>query len=216
MSLQKSLNVETRTAHGTGPNRRLRASGLVPGVYYDGKGENVAVQVPALPLSKAYEALGTTQVFDLVIKGGDAPMTKPAIIWKLQHHPFKRQIVHVDFYGVDLTKELHVSVPVQITGECRAVKDEGGMLSVFREHLDVVCLPLAIPEHIVIDVSELKLGTNITIEDLTFPEGVRPVYDEAFAVVGVSIPASAEEIEAAEAAEAAEAEEAAEEAGDEA
>ena len=192
MSLQKSLQVETRSSQGKCPNRRLRAQDIVPGIYYDAKGVNIPVQVPALPLNKAFQTLGSTQVFDLIINDGGQTRTMPSIIWKMHRHPFKNQVMHVDFYGVDLNKEIKLVVPVQLIGECQAVKTEGGVLSVFREHIEVLCLPLSIPDHIVIDVSNLQLGHNITLEDLTFPEGVKPIYDENYAVVGVSIPSEEE------------------------
>ncbi|THB65729.1 MAG: 50S ribosomal protein L25 [Desulfovibrio sp.] len=211
MSLQTSLNVEARSAVGKGPNRRLRASGMVPGIFYSSKGDNIPVQVPSLPLTKAYEKLGSTQVFNLVVTGDGEEKTVPSLIWKLHHHPFKNQVMHVDFFGVDLEKEIKLVVPLVFEGVSNAVKNEGGVLTVYRDHLEIVCLPLSIPENIVVDVSELELGKNLLVEEIALPEGVKAMYDENYAVVGVNIPAAIEEESEEEGEEGAEEQEAAEE-----
>lgn len=188
MSDQVTLTVEKRDAFGKGENRRLREQGLIPGVFYNSKGENVSVQVAELPFEKAKLLVGSNKVFNLEIKTGDATETKLSLLWKFTKHPTKNKYTHVDFYGVDLDKKLRALVRVEVKGEAPGVKIGGGLLDVFRDHIEVVCLPLDIPGKIVIDVSGLQLNQSVHVKDLVMPEGVKAVYDDNYAVVGVFIP----------------------------
>lgn len=184
MSELLQMSVEKREATGKGPNRRLRAQGLVPCVYYDGAGNNFTVQIPELALEKAYEKLGSTQVFEMSFAGSDEK--HPALFWKILRHPVKGHLMHVDFYGVDLTKVLRVDVPLEIQGTPRGVKLQGGVLEVYRDHVTVECLPMSIPESIVIDVSNLGINQNIHVSQLPIPGHLKVLFDDDFAVVGVS------------------------------
>lgn len=197
MSTDIILSVEKRADLGKEGASRVRRNGFVPGVYYDGKGVNIPVQVAGLPLSKTYEKIGSAHVFTLKIESADGVEEKPAFIWKLVHHPTKNQITHVDFYGVDLSKPIKVFVAVQLTGKPKGLV-EGGTLELFRDKLEVLCLPTAIPENITIDVSDLGINDSLNIDEITMPEGVKAVTHGAhFAVVGVVPPAGADEEKAA-------------------
>ncbi|MBG0791569.1 MAG: 50S ribosomal protein L25 [Desulfovibrionaceae bacterium] len=191
------LNVQERTELGKGPNRRLRAAGMVPGIYYDAKGANIPVKVAMVPLQKAYEKLGNAQVFDLVMEKGGQTETKPALLWRVRNEPVKGFPEHVDFFGVDLTKEIKIAVHFELVGEAKGVK-LGGILEQYRENIEVVCKPMAIPSSIVIDVTDLDVNDNIHIENVEFPEGVTPVFDENYAVVGVIMAREEEEGEGEE------------------
>lgn len=196
MKEQLSLTVQNRSARGKGPNRRLRAEKLVPGVYYDDKGVNIPIVVEDIPFRKIYQKTGTSRVFNLVIDADGKTETHPSLIWAVQLHPFKNQVDHVDFYGIDPNKLVHVDVKVEVTGKPKGVV-VGGKLEIHRETLQVVCLPAAIPDKIVLDVTELALNQHINVKDIVLPEGVRAVYDQNFSVVGVIAPtAEAEEEEA--------------------
>uniref|UniRef100_A0A7C4EJQ7 50S ribosomal protein L25 n=1 Tax=Fundidesulfovibrio putealis TaxID=270496 RepID=A0A7C4EJQ7_9BACT len=113
--------------------------------------------------------------------------TRPALIWVVQPHPFKNQYDHVDFYGVDPSKPLHIHVKVEVTGKAKGVV-VGGKLEIYRDTLEVVCLPADIPAKIVIDVTELGLNQHVQVKDVQMPQGVKAVYDSNFAVVAVLAP----------------------------
>ena len=181
------LNVEVRDKMGKGPNRRLRTAGKVPGIYYDSKGNNIPVQAKLVPLQKAYATLGNAKVFELVIEKEGQTQTHPALLWRVRNEPVSGLPEHVDFFGVDLTKELKVAVHFQLTGKAKGAKF-GGIVELFRDTIEVVCKPMDIPDSIVLDITELEVGDSIRIEDVTFPEGVSPVFDENYAVVSVHEP----------------------------
>lgn len=187
MSNAITLKVSKREERGKGENRRLRAKGIVPGVFYD-KGENIAVKATHLPLEKAYAQVGTSQLLNLDIEGD----TRPVIIKELIKHPYKNRIDHVDFYGVDMAKTVRVQVPVVTVGKPKGI-DMGGVLTVFRDHLEIECLPADIPESIVVDVAALDVNENIAVDELATPEGVTVLFDEHFAVVGLVAKTTGEE-----------------------
>ncbi len=193
MSEMVSLAVRQRMDGGKGPNRRYREQGKVPCVFYDSKGKNIKILVDDLPLRKVYRSAGSTSVIQLEITEEGQTETLPCLIWKVHNHPFKNQILHVDFMGVDLQKEIKIIVPLEITGTPKGVKVQGGKLEQFREHIEVVCLPMSIPDKITVDVTELEINHNINVQDLVLPEGVSTASDENFAVVGVQAPTSDEE-----------------------
>lgn len=189
MKEQLSLNVQARAEKGKGPNRRLREQKMVPGIYYDDKGQNIPVVVADLPFRKVYQKAGKSHVFDLNIEMDGKVVTHPSLIWVVQNHPWKNQVDHVDFYGVDPTKPIHVNVAIEIVGKAKGVT-VGGKLEIYRESMEVVCLPANIPHKIVIDVTDLAINQHINVKDLAMPEGVKAVYEQSYAIVGVINPAA--------------------------
>ncbi len=197
MAELQTLKVQARSGLGKEANRKLRQESLVPGVYYNAKGENIALQVQGLPLSKLFHKIGSSRVFDLII--GEEATARPALIWKLQHNPVKSNIIHVDFLGVDLDKAIKVHVPVEVTGKPKGLV-KGGRLEIFRETVEVLAKPLSIPDAVVVDVTDLDLNESYLISELPVIEGVKFIYDDNFAVVGVVVPT--EQAEGGEAASA--------------
>lgn len=195
MSIEKTLNVQKRAGHGKGPNRRLRTEAVVPGVFYTAQGENISVQIPALPLQKMYSEVGRTTVFNLEIDDNGSKSTHPVLVWDVQYHPFKSAFTHVDFYGVDLDKLVKINVGIEFVGTSKGVK-MGGRLETYREKVALISKPLDMPKKITIDVTDLSLNGTIRVADLPLPEGVSASYDKNYAIVSV-ISKTAEE-EAAE------------------
>ncbi|WP_419787353.1 50S ribosomal protein L25 [Pseudodesulfovibrio sp.] len=188
------LNVQKREKMGKGPNRRLRLEGKVPGIYYDSEGNNITVKMDMVPLQKAYSALGSAKVFELVIEDNGQTRTHPALFWRVRNEPVRGVPEHVDFFGVDLTKELKVAVHFELQGKAKGLK-LGGIVELFRDSIEVVCKPMDIPDSIVLDVTDLDVSDSIHIEDVAFPEGVTPVFDENYAVVSVVAPRDEDEEE---------------------
>lgn len=184
MAIEQSLSVEKRESSGKGASGRLRSQSLVPGVFYTAFGDNIMVQAPALPLEKIYESVGHTTVFNLEIKSSAGTETHPVLIWQVQRHPYKRQFLHIDYYGVDLEKEVKVDVPLEVTGTPKGVK-LGGILETYRETVRLASKPLDMPQHIVVDVTNLNIGDVINVADLQLPENVHAVYDQNYAVLAV-------------------------------
>lgn len=202
MSNQSTLSVNVRSATGTGSCRRMRDKASIPGVFYNALGANVLFSAERTPLQKLHNKVGLSQVFQLEIQEDGQAQQHPAIIRDIQFHPVKGTITHVDFFGVDLTKKINVYIPVEVTGKPKGVV-LGGILEIFRDELEVVGLPMSIPEKIVIDVKSLEINHNVHVQDLKLPDNVEFVFDDNFAVVGVVSPSASvsEDEEEAEKAE---------------
>ncbi|MDR1660225.1 MAG: 50S ribosomal protein L25/general stress protein Ctc [Desulfovibrio sp.] len=198
MSIEKTLCVQKRERSGKSFNGRLRARDFVPGVFYTAGGENISVQIPALPLGKIYAEMGYTTVFNLEIDDGGQKSVRPVLIWGVQWHPYKKAFRHIDFYGVDLDKEVKVEVPLEFVGTARGVK-LGGVLETYRETLRLASKPLGMPQKVTIDVTDMGINDAITVQDLQLPANVRAVCDGNFVIVSVLTKAKDEtEGEAAE------------------
>ena len=196
MSELKTLSVQKRSAFGKGANRRLRVKALVPGVFYASDGTNVPVQMPALPLSKIYEQVGRTNVFNLEIDDNGVKTVHPVFVWDAQYHPVKGVFTHVDFFGVDLNKEIKVDVPLEFVGTSKGVK-LGGTLETYRERVTLQARPQDMPRKLAVNVTDMGLNSSIRASELALPEGVKVVFKNDFTVVAVL----SEQQEAAAAAE---------------
>lgn len=184
MSIDKTLSVQKREGHGKGASGRLRAKELVPGVFYTASGQNVMVQAPTLPLEKIYEQVGHTTVFNLEIESPEGKETHPVLIWEVQRHPYKKRFLHIDYYGVDLDKEVKVEVPIEFVGTAKGVK-LGGLLETYRETVRLASKPLDMPKKITVDVTNMNIGDMLNVAELELPANVHAVYDQNFAIVGV-------------------------------
>jgi large subunit ribosomal protein L25 len=193
-----TLAVSPRAAKGKCPCRRIRTSDLVPGVYYNKQGLNIPVQVEMLPLTKIHKKLGSSRVFNLQVEQDGKSEALPVLIKHVQYDPIKSKPIHVDFYGVDLERDIKVDVRVVVEGKAKGII-LGGMLEVFRDSIEVICKPLDVPEKIVIDVTDLDIGVNMPVSEVKLPAGVRAVYEEDYSVVGV-VAQEAEETKGDEAA----------------
>ncbi len=181
---QSQLAVTSRDSAGKGVSRALRRQGLVPGVVY-GKGVeacNVAVDPKALSQAIATDAGWNTLI---TLQGEGSFDGKVVILKDVQVDQLRRNPIHYDFQAVDLSKKVHVMVPVHTIGKSKGEK-LGGALQIIRHELEVVCLPTAIPTSIDIDVTELGIGGVVHINDIKFPTGVEAAPHEAnFTVVTV-------------------------------
>ena len=184
MSIEKTLSVQKRENCGKGPSGRLRSQDLIPGVFYTAQGENIIVQAPTLPLEKIYGEVGHTTVFNLEIDENGQKSTHPVLIWQVQRHPYKKCFTHIDFYGVDLNKEVKVDVPLEFVGVSRGVK-LGGVLETYRESVRLCSKPLDMPKKVTIDVTDMGINDSVTVDTLALPENVKAVFDKNFAIVSV-------------------------------
>lgn len=186
---QAELNVSTRTRLGKGGNRVLRRQEQAPAVVY-GKGmDPCAITIEPKAFKKA---LGR-DINTLITLKGEGPFDgKVVIVKEIKKHAIRRNITHVDFLAIDLTKPVQVMVPVHTIGKSQGEKD-GGSLQLIRHELGISCLPTAIPASIEIDVAALKIGAVVHVNDLKLPAGVEVPHDVNFTVITVTGFVAAEE-----------------------
>jgi large subunit ribosomal protein L25 len=179
-----------RELQGTGASRRLRHAGKVPGIVYGGTAAPVQIELDhnALYHSLRKEAFHAS-VLSMNIDGAK----ESVLLRDAQWHPYKQQVLHVDFQRVDKTHKIHVKVPLHFLNADVApgVKTGGGKVSHVVTEIDVSCLPGNLPEFIAVDLSGLELGHSIHVSELKLPEGVElvaHVLHENPAVASVTLP----------------------------
>jgi large subunit ribosomal protein L25 len=187
-----SLSATRRTGTGKGVARTLRRDGKVPGVIYGHKREATPVAVDARDLEKLLERISADNtVIELAIEGAGAR----ALIREIQRHPFKRQILHVDFQEVVAGEKMTVRVPLRLVGTPVGVRLGGGIIDHTLRELTISVDPSNIPNHIDVDVSNLNLGESIHVAQVPVPAGVEVEDEPNAAVVVIATPRAA--IEAA-------------------
>jgi large subunit ribosomal protein L25 len=203
--------VQNRAILGSAESRRLRRSGLIPGVLY-GRENPVSISIPERDLRHALTSRGgLNAVLDVVVDGGKV---HSSVLKEFQQHPVKGHITHVDLQEVRLDQPIHATVPLHVHGESAGVK-EGGVLSQVTSEINVEALPMEVPEHLEIDVSGLQMGDTLRLDALQMPQGVTLLDDPETVVATVTAPMREEEpepVEGEEGAEVPEGEAAAEEA----
>ena len=189
------IEAQRREETGKGPARRLRAQGLVPGVAYGLGNETVRIQVTRDELEAALRTeRGANVLLDLKIEGVKTAKGTAAIIKEIQRHPVTRQPQSVDLQWISLTEKITVQVPVVVEGESPGV-EEGGVVDQIMHELEVACLPTAIPDQLIADITGLNINDTLHLEDIQVPEGVELLADPADAVVSIAPPISDEDLE---------------------
>ncbi|HTF36484.1 MAG TPA: 50S ribosomal protein L25 [Myxococcota bacterium] len=187
-----ALSVEVREHTGKGMGRRLRAGGRIPAILYGRGRESVPISLDPRLLEKllATSDAGMNTLIDLAVAGRSDLAGRVVLVKELQRHPVRGSLLHADFYEVDLTKTIEVSVPIHVVGTAAGVALDGGILDQALRELEIECLPRAIPDQIDVDVSALMIGQSIHVRELSLPEGVKLLSDPDLSVVSVVAPAA--------------------------
>ncbi len=197
---ENTLAVELREGTGKGVARRLRATGRVPAVVYGHGKESVSLTLdPAVlegMLRKSQAGMNTL----LELAGDTAISGKTVLVKELQRDPVSGFVVHADLFEIDTTERISVSVPVHLTGSAEGVK-MGGLIDHVLREIELDCLPSAIPDEFLVDVTNLIMGEAIHVSDLEVPEGIHIRTHEDLPVVSIVAPTVEEEPEVEEGAE---------------
>jgi large subunit ribosomal protein L25 len=177
------VSAKTRADRGKNAAKRLRREGMVPGVVYGGKGENVAVAVDPKALQRVLRSeAGRNSILKLDI--ANAGSTN-AILKSWQVDPIKEKFLHADFFRIAMDVAIRVTVPIHVTGEARGVKVDAGILELVMREIEVECLPGDIPERIDVDVTDLGINGALRISDVAAPAKVKILEDADQVVVHV-------------------------------
>ena len=191
-----------RAKQGTGASRRLRITGRTPGIVYGGTAEPTAIELDHNALWHAIkkEAFHAS-ILDMELNGSESKV----LLRNVQMHPFKQLILHVDFQRVEANTKLQMKVPLHFSGEesSPAVKLDACLINHIVNELEVACLPADLPEFINVDLSNLKKGTSLHVNDMVLPKGVTAVTRGKETPVIVSVVTPVAEVIEAPAADAA-------------
>lgn len=183
------LKANIRDNTGKGVARKLRSSDAIPAILYGPETEAVKLSVPVKAIENAFKQSVIPQVLvTLTVLDSDSKEIKtcPAMIKDVQLSPLSKELLHADFLEIDLNKPVRVNVPVVTTGKCKGV-EFGGLLQVIRRELEILCMPLEIPDNISIDITELDVGDSVHVKEIEL-EGVEIPADVNFTVITVVAP----------------------------
>lgn len=178
------LEVTARERLGKGPNRRLRAQGQVPAVLYGRGRPSVHLAVAKHTLERTLSQ-GLNQLIDLA--GAEEAAGRLVLLKEVQRDPVSQGVVHCDFYEVDTSEKIQISIPLHLEGRPVGV-EMGGVLDTLVREIEVECLPLNIPDSLQLDVSALDIGDGLHASDLELPANVELMIDESLTLVHVIAP----------------------------
>jgi large subunit ribosomal protein L25 len=186
-----SIVVRKRDVTGTRATKRLRKSGLIPGVIYGHGKDAVLIAVEPHVLREAlHTSAGMHAVLDVTFEG--QKRGHKAIVKELTLDRVRNTVIHVDLQEIRLDETIETTVSIRFEGEAKGVK-AGGMLDESTREVTVKGLVTAIPEHLVVDVSELDMNETLQVSDLVVPEGIEIMAEADEVLCSVLPPRKVEE-----------------------
>lgn len=179
-----TLSATKRSTIGKGAARKLRAADMIPGVMYGHGQAAQSLAISTRELGRLLDRIAAeTTVVELDVEG---TVTR-TLIREIQRHPFKRDVLHIDFLELVAGEKVTVELPILLVGTSTGVRNSGGVLDQILREISVEVDPANMPTHIEVDVTELDLNDSIHVRDLKVPEGVE-VLEEPNATVCVVAP----------------------------
>ncbi len=186
-----TLEATTRDSRGKNEARRLRVAGKMPAVLYGGAGGAVPLSVDPKALSKIlHSGSGINSIISLDVQGQGVTQV---LVKEFLLEPIKHTMLHADFYRLQMDKAITVTVSIQLKGEPKGVKIQGGVVDFPHREVEVECLPGDIPDHLSIDISELMIGQGVRLKELATDAKWTPVSDPDTLIVHV-VAAKVEEV----------------------
>ena len=190
------LKVALRNETGKGANRKFRKEGMIPGVLYSPHDKsNLLLKIKREELTKLLTD-NKRGLLNLEIDDGKKKSKRLAMVKDFQYNSLKKQLVHIDFYGVTLKEKLTMRINVELFGESIGVK-EGGILEFDLREIEVECLPSDVPSSFKLDISDLKIGDHLSVKDIEIPEGIKMLTESDKLIASISHPTK-QEVEAEE------------------
>ena len=197
------LTAEIREGIGKEKAKRLRLQGLIPAIFYGPRSQTIPLVIQSKELTKALQTeAGENVLIDLAIRKGAKSDRKVVMLKDIQIDPLKGITLHTDFYEVAMDEMVTVEVPVHLVGKPEGTK-VGGILEQVRRVIQVQCFPGDIPKSIDVDVSSLKIGDSIHVQDIQV-EKAKIISDTNFTIATVVPPVVEEKVVEAASPEAAE------------
>jgi len=160
------LTAEMRDEVGKGQARKLRAKGLIPAIFYGPRSQSIPLMVDAKEFAKTLQTeAGENVLVDLHIRKGDQENRRVVMVKDIQIDPLQGTTLHTDFYEVAMDEMVTVEVPIHLVGKPEGIK-MGGILEQIRRVIQIQCLPGDIPKWVDVNVSSLKIGDSIHVQDI--------------------------------------------------
>ena len=184
--MEAVLDSVERKTRGRNEAKRLRAGGRIPAVVYGDKEAGRAIAVDPRMLARILRTeQGANTLIALNLPDGGSTRV---LVKEYQLDPVTHELLHADFYRVAMDKVLRVQVTVVAQGEPKGVKQQGGVLDIVHRQVEIECLPADIPNHIVIDVSEMMVGQSVRVKDVATNPKWKALSDPEMMLLHVIIP----------------------------
>ncbi len=193
MTVKTGLRATRRYETGKGVARRLRAAGKVPAVLYGKDQESISLTIDAREALHLFYSISVENTI-VNVQIDDDKEELETLVREIQMHPFRPDLIHVDFYSIERGVALEVDIPANYIGTPQGVRD-GGVLEVILHELRVKCIPSLIPDTIEIEISGLDIGDSIHASEISTDEGVELLTDPGQTLCLVSAPRVEEEEE---------------------
>jgi large subunit ribosomal protein L25 len=190
-----TVTAETRTQLGSRANKRLRDSGMLPGVIYGHKQDVVPITLPKKEVVKHLDH--GQHLFALTVAG----KTENVLVKDVQYDHLGMEALHVDFARVDLNERVEVTVPLELKGTPKGEAD-GGVLQQIVSELEIECIVTGIPDAIRHNVTDMGMDSVLHLKDIKLPDGIKSLQDPELIIASVREIAEEETTEAAEGASA--------------
>ena len=160
-----------REMQGTGPARRMRRMGRVPGVLYGGDKQPVSLELDHKDL---YLNLRNEKFHASILTLDIGGAKEQVLLRSVSMHPFRPQVQHIDFQRISKDKKIHMRVPLHFVNAEKSpgVKEQGGVVNHVLNELHIVCFPDDLPEFVEVDLSSLAVGKSLHARELSLPKGV--------------------------------------------
>ena len=187
---QVKLEAKVREKTGKGAAKKLRREGRVPAVLYGHHLEQpIILDIDTKEMEHVLATAGRTAVINLTLSGGNGNANQTAMLADYQRDVFGTRLIHVDLKQVRMDETVHAAVPVVLVGYSKGVK-AGGVLEQILREISVEALPMDIPEHLEIDITDLDMGSHITVADLRGIEKLTLLADAEETVAVIHTPRS--------------------------
>jgi large subunit ribosomal protein L25 len=188
-----TLKAKKRDGSGKGAARTLRREGRVPAVLYGRELEAIHLSVDAHEAERLFHSISVDNtIVDLAVEGDKKPYL--TLVREIQTHPWRPQLLHVDFLRIQEGVAVDLDVPIRLLGVPAGVRLGGGVLEQMIHDLPIRCEPSKIPESIELDVSNMEVNASLRVADLVLPEGVEVRVPGDRTVCSVAIPKIVEEV----------------------
>ncbi len=170
----------------------LRRQGITPAHLFGHGIDSLTLECDSVQLQRILAQSGSTRLIDMKV---DKAKAKKVLVREIQRNPVKGDLLHVDFYQVNMEEKVRLEIPIVLVGEALALKQKGTVLSHEVTTLNVECLPDAIPNRIEVDLSPLvQEGDAIHVRDITAAAGITILDHPEQLVARVSVPRVKEEV----------------------
>ena len=171
MATEHKLTANGRKDEGKGASRRLRHAGMIPAIVYGGEGKPSSIQ---LEHEKTWVASQHEWFYSSILTLDIDGKPQQVLLRDMQRHPFKQQIMHLDFQRVSANTAIRVNVPLHFVNQdtSPAGKSADVVLTHELNEVEISCLPKDLPEFVEVDLGAMKLGDTVHLSDVKLPKGV--------------------------------------------